>query len=154
MFNRDADIGDELVGTEGEERAALTHIHGGCSSVTKSRLTLCDTRDLAHQTPLPLGFPGQEYQSGLPFPSPKYTLPSVKRIASGKFSRRRWWSRTCLSVQVRRNGGGFNPWVGKSPWRRAWLPPPVFLPGESHGRRRLAGYSPHGSIELGTTEVT
>ena len=22
-------------------------------------------------------------------------------------------------------------WVGKIPWRRAWLPPPVFLPGES-----------------------
>lgn len=70
MFNRDADIGDELVGTEGEERAALTHIHGGCSSVTKSRLTLCDTRDLAHQTRLPLGFPGQEYQSGSPSPPP------------------------------------------------------------------------------------
>ena len=31
----------------------------------------------------------------------------------------------------------FNPWVGKIPWRRAWLPTPVFLPGESHGQRRL-----------------
>ena len=27
---------------------------------------------------------------------------------------------------------GFNPWVGKIPWRRAWQPTPVFLPGESH----------------------
>ena len=26
----------------------------------------------------------------------------------------------------------FDPWVGKIPWRRAWLPTPVFLPGESH----------------------
>ena len=26
---------------------------------------------------------------------------------------------------------GFNPWVGKIPWRRAWEPTPVFLPGES-----------------------
>ena len=26
---------------------------------------------------------------------------------------------------------GFNPWVGKIPWRRVWLPTPVFLPGES-----------------------
>ena len=26
---------------------------------------------------------------------------------------------------------GFNPWVGKIPWRRAWQPTPVFLPGES-----------------------
>ena len=30
---------------------------------------------------------------------------------------------------------GFNPWVGKIPWRRAWQPTPVFLPGESHGQR-------------------
>ena len=26
---------------------------------------------------------------------------------------------------------GFDPWVGKKPWRRAWQPTPVFLPGES-----------------------
>jgi len=26
----------------------------------------------------------------------------------------------------------FDPWVGKFPWRRAWQPTPVFLPGESH----------------------
>ena len=25
----------------------------------------------------------------------------------------------------------FDPWVGKIPWRRAWKPTPVFLPGES-----------------------
>jgi len=37
--------------------------------------------------------------------------------------------------------GGFNPWVGKIPWRRAWQPAPVFLLGESHGQRGLAGYS-------------
>ena len=30
----------------------------------------------------------------------------------------------------------------KIPWRRKWQPTPVFLPGESHGRRRLVGYSP------------
>ena len=28
---------------------------------------------------------------------------------------------------------GFDPWVGKIPWRRKWQPTPVFLPGESHG---------------------
>ena len=33
----------------------------------------------------------------------------------------------------------FNPWVGKIPWRRAWQPTPVFLPGESHGQRSLVG---------------
>ena len=30
------------------------------------------------------------------------------------------------------------------PWRRKWQPTPVFLPGESHGQRSLAGYSPWG----------
>jgi len=35
-----------------------------------------------------------------------------------------------------------NPWVGKIPWRRAWQPTLVFLPGESHGQRSLVGYSP------------
>ena len=42
----------------------------------------------------------------------------------------------------------------KIPWRRKWLPIPVFLPGESHGQRSLVGYSPWGQKELDTTEVT
>ena len=37
---------------------------------------------------------------------------------------------------------GLIPELGRFPWRRAWQPTPVFLPGESHGQRRLAGYSP------------
>ena len=45
-------------------------------------------------------------------------------------------------------------WVGKIPWRRAWQPTPVFLPGESHGQRSLAGYGPQGHKQLDTTEVT
>ena len=47
---------------------------------------------------------------------------------------------------------GFDPWVGKIPWRRAWQPTPIFLPGESHGQRRLVGYSPWGCKELDTIE--
>ena len=38
------------------------------------------------------------------------------------------------------------------PWRRKWLPTPVFLPGEFHGQRCLAGYSLWGRKELDTTE--
>ena len=38
----------------------------------------------------------------------------------------------------------FNTWVKKMPWKRAWQPTSVFLPGESHGQRSLAGYSPWG----------
>ena len=26
---------------------------------------------------------------------------------------------------------GFDPWLGKIPWRRAWQPTPIFLAGES-----------------------
>ena len=48
----------------------------------------------------------------------------------------------------------FGPWIGKIRWRRAWQPTPVFLPGESHGQRGLAGYSPWGHKESDTTEVT
>ena len=43
--------------------------------------------------------------------------------------------------------GAFHPWVGKIPWRRAWQPSPVFLPGESRGQRSLVGYSPWGRME-------
>ena len=48
----------------------------------------------------------------------------------------------------------FNPWVKKIPWRRAWQPTLVFLPGESHGQRSLASYSPLGHKELDMPEVT
>ena len=45
---------------------------------------------------------------------------------------------------------GFSPWVKEIPWRRAWQPTPVFLPGESHGRRGLVGYSLWGRKESQT----
>ena len=47
---------------------------------------------------------------------------------------------------------GYDPWVRKFPWRRAWLLTTVFLPGESHGQRSLGGYSPKGRKALDTTE--
>ena len=47
---------------------------------------------------------------------------------------------------------GFDPWVGKIPWRRERLPTPVFLPGDSHGQRGLAGCSPRGRKESDTPE--
>ena len=47
---------------------------------------------------------------------------------------------------------GFDLWVRKIPWRREWLPTPVFLPGEFHGQRSLAGYSPWGCKESDMTE--
>ena len=49
-------------------------------------------------------------------------------------------------------GSQFSLWVGKIPWRRKWLSTPVFLPGEFHGQRNLAGYRPWGHTELDMTE--
>ena len=44
-----------------------------------------------------------------------------------------------------------SPWVEKTPWRRKWQLTLVFLPGESHGQRSLAGCS-HGAAELDMAE--
>ena len=45
-------------------------------------------------------------------------------------------------------GPQFDPWVGKITWRREQLPTSVFWPGEFHGQRSLAGYSPWGPKKL------
>ena len=58
------------------------------------------------------------------------------------------WGRTRLQCR----GPGFDPCVGKIPWRRKPLTTAVFLPGESHGQRRPVGYSPLGCEESDTTE--
>ena len=67
-----------------------------------------------------------------------FTAPSSRRGFPGLDSN----ESTCNTGDPR-----FNPWVRKIPWRREWLPTPVFLPGELYGQRRLAG-----STELDTTE--
>ena len=70
-------------------------------------------------------------------------LPTIKdRVIIGGLPR--WLSKggresACQCRRLR-----FDPWVGKILWGRAWQPTPVFLPGESHGHRSLAGYSPWG----------
>ena len=59
----------------------------------------------------------------------------LPRCLSGKES-------TCQCRRHKRRG--FDAWVRKIPWRRAWQPTPVFLPGKSHAQRSLKGYSPWG----------
>ena len=49
---------------------------------------------------------------------------------------------------------GFDSWVGKIPLRRTWQPILVFLPGEPHGQRSLASYSPWGPKESDMTKAT
>ena len=57
-----------------------------------------------------------------------------------------------LPDRVQCRGPGFDPWVGKIPWRKEWQPIPVFLSGEFHGQRSWAGYNPWCCKELDMTE--
>ena len=61
-----------------------------------------------------------------------------------------WFSGKESACQCR--SCGFDPWVRKIPWRRAWQPTPVFwrIPGQ----RSLVGCSPWGHKESDTAEVT
>ena len=49
---------------------------------------------------------------------------------------------------------GFDPQVGKIPWRRPWKLISVFLLRETHGQRSLEGYRPQNGKELNMTEET
>ena len=61
-----------------------------------------------------------------------------------------------MTQTVKNSPAVWETWVPplgwKIPWRRKQLPTPVFLPGEFHGQRSLAGYSPRGREESDTTE--
>ena len=52
-------------------------------------------------------------------------------------------------IRRRSKRRGFDPWVRKTPWRKAWQPIPLFLPGESHGQEEPAGLQPMGSQRVG-----
>ena len=72
-----------------------------------------------------------------------YTIHGFLGDASGKES-------TCQCRRCKKHR--FDPWVGKIPRRKKWQPPPVFLLGEPHGQRCLAGCSPWGCKESNMTE--
>ena len=52
------------------------------------------------------------------------------------------------------NAGGIGDRAGEDPLEEGMAASPVFMPGESHGQRSLAGYSPWGPRESDGTEVT
>ena len=60
----------------------------------------------------------------------------------------------CMRIRLQCRRPGVNPRVRKVPWRRSWQPTPVFLPGEFHGQRSLAGYSPWSRIVDMTEQLT
>ena len=76
------------------------------------------------------------------------------------FLKKLWWNtlhmliiEASLVAQVVKNLPAMQEtWVGKIPWRRKWQPTPVFLPGESHRQRSLAGCSPRSPKQADMTE--
>ena len=65
----------------------------------------------------------------------------------------RWLSGKESACQCRKHRRhGFDPQVGKIPWRRKWQPAPIYSPSKLHGQRSLVGYSPWGCKKSGTTE--
>ena len=86
-------------------------------------------------------------------PAPAFysDFPGIS-IASSPDGFPRWLSVKEATCQCRRHRRcGFNPWVGKIPWKRKWQPTPVFLLGRVHGQRSPAGCSLWGRRELGVT---
>ena len=59
---------------------------------------------------------------------------------------------SCQCKRPKRHG--FNPWLRKIAWVRAWQPTPVSLPRESHGQRSLVGCGPQSLKEADMNEVT
>ena len=62
------------------------------------------------------------------------------------------YHRTSLVAQMVESACNAGDLGQEDPLEEAWQPTPVFLPGESHGQRGLAGYSPWGHNELEMTE--
>ena len=120
---------------------------------------------IAHQAPLSMGFSRQEFWSGLPFPPrgdlphPGINLGSPVLQVDSLLSEPLGKPQVALVVKnLLANTGrckkcGFDSWVGKLPWRKAWQPTPVFLPGEFHGQKSLVGYSLWGCKETDMTEM-
>ena len=101
-----------------------------------SCVQLCVTlQTIVHQPPPPTGFSRQEYWSSLPCPLPEDLLNPGIQSASPALA-------GGFACNVGRSG--FDPWIGKIPWKREMLPIPVFWPGELN--------SPWGRKESDTTE--
>ena len=83
------------------------------------------------------------------------TLSGQERIPNFKRGIYRSFPGGSDSKESACNAGDPNsiPGMRRFPWRREWVPTPVFLPGEFRGQRSLVGYSPGGSKESDTTKT-
>ena len=74
-------------------------------------------------------------------------IPGSERSAGEEIGYPLQYSWASRMAQLQCERPGFDPWVGKIPWRRERLPTPVFWPREFHGL-----HSPWGLKESDTTE--
>ena len=95
-------------------------------------------------------FPKQEQRgSGGRLSGPTFCFWSHLSDGVLGFRLPRWLNGKESACQCRRRG--CDSWITKIPWRRKWLPTPVFLPGKSHGQRSLVHHSPWGQKESDMT---
>ena len=88
-----------------------------------------------------LGSAGKESTCNAEVPG---SIPELGRSPAEGIDYLLQYSWTSLVGQTQCRRPGFDPWVGKMPWRREELSSPVFWPGEFHQQRSLAGYRVHG----------
>ena len=88
------------------------------------------------------------FSNGGTLQSPLQWSPTFWAPGTG-FREDNWFPKVAQLIKNRLQRGktGFDPQVGKIPWRREQLPTPVFWPGEFHGL-----YSPWGHKQSDTTE--
>ena len=106
----------------------MVHIYMGFPCSLAGKESACNAGD-------PSSFPGLGWSPG---EGMGYPLPVFMGFPGGSDSKESAW-------QCRRYG--FDTWVGKNPWRRAWQPTLVFLLGKFHGQRSLAGHNLWGCKE-------
>ena len=128
-----------------------------CAQLLQSCPTVCD--------PVDCSLPGSSVRgilqarrlerAAMPSPPRDLSYPGIEPTflksptLAGRFLMARITSEE-FTCQCRRPG--FYPWVKKIPQRRKRQPTPVFLPGELHGQRSLANYSPWGAQESDTIQ--
>ena len=80
--------------------------------------------------------------------------PTPVSCLENPMDRGAWWAAVHGVAKSRTRLSDFTFTFHFHAWRRTWQPTPVFLPGESQGRRSLLGCHLWGCTESDTTDAT
>ena len=121
----------------------------GKSSLVGVKLGASDIQGVSasHLGVCPCGSRSLEYWSPL-------SSSDVSIITCYLHSHNIYWEPLCTwlrqwRIHLQLGRPQFNPWVRKIPWRRAWQPTPVFLPGELPWTEEPGGLQSMGSQRIG-----